>query len=69
MENFKVEGKISKVLPNGIYEVELDNGIMITGHVSGKMRMYYIKIMQGDVVEVEMSPYDMTKGRIVFRKK
>ena len=56
-------------LPNAMFKVELENGHVIIAHISGKMRMFYIKILPGDKVKVEMSPYDLTKGRISFRYK
>ena len=63
------EGKILESLPNAMFRVELENGHEITAHISGKMRMHYIRILPGDKVRVEMSPYDLTKGRIAFRYK
>ena len=63
------EGVIVETLPNAMYKVELENGHVIIAHISGKMRMNYIKILPGDRVKVEMSPYDLTKGRISFRYK
>ena len=65
----EVEGTVLEKLPNAMFRVELENGCPITAHISGKMRMHYIKILPGDKVKVEMSPYDLTKGRIVFRYK
>ncbi len=65
----KVEGVVRELLPNTMFKVDLENGHVITAHISGKMRMNYIKILPGDRVTMEMSPYDLTKGRIVFRKK
>ena len=65
----EVTGKVVKALPNTIFLVELENGHEIQAHISGKLRMNYIKILPGDVVTVEMSPYDLTKGRITCRKK
>jgi len=64
-----MEGTIEEALPNAMFRVELENGHVITAHISGKMRMFYIKILPGDRVKVEMSPYDLTKGRISFRYK
>ena len=64
-----MEGKVLEKLPNAMFRVELENGHQITAHISGKMRMHYIKILPGDKVRVEMSPYDLTKGRISFRYK
>ena len=63
------EGVIVETLPNAMFKVELENGHVIIAHISGKMRMNYIKILPGDRVMVEMSPYDLTKGRISFRYK
>ena len=63
------EGVIVETLPNAMFKVELENGHVIIAHISGKMRMNYIKILTGDRVKVEMSPYDLTKGRISFRYK
>ncbi|MBO5194995.1 MAG: translation initiation factor IF-1 [Bacteroidales bacterium] len=63
------EGVIVETLPNAMFKVELENGHVIIAHISGKMRMHYIKILPGDRVRVEMSPYDSTKGRISFRYK
>ena len=63
------DGTILEALSNAMFRVELENGHIITAHISGKMRMYYIKILQGDRVRVDMSPYDLTKGRISFRYK
>lgn len=65
----EVEGKVTETLPNAMFKVELENGAEILAHVSGKIRMHYIKILPGDRVKVEMSPYDLTKGRITFRFK
>ena len=63
------DGTILEALSNAMFRVELENVHIITAHISGKMRMYYIKILPGDKVKVEMSPYDLTKGRITFRYK
>ncbi|MDD2583338.1 MAG: translation initiation factor IF-1 [Bacteroidales bacterium] len=63
------EGTIIESLSNAMFRVELDNGHVIIAHISGKMRMHYIRILPGDRVRVEMSPYDLTKGRISFRYK
>ena len=63
------DGTIIEALSNAMFRVELENGHEITAHISGKMRMHYIKILPGDKVRVEMSPYDLTKGRIAFRYK
>jgi translation initiation factor IF-1 len=64
-----LEGKVEEVLPNAMFRVKLDQGAMILGHISGKMRQNKIQILLGDNVRVEMSPYDLTKGRIVYRSK
>ena len=63
------DGTILEALSNAMFRVELENGHVITAHISGKMRMYYIRILPGDKVKVEMSPYDLTKGRITYRYK
>lgn len=63
------DGTVIEALSNAMFRVELENGHVITAHISGKMRMYYIKILPGDKVKVEMSPYDLTKGRITYRYK
>ena len=63
------DGIIEEALPNATFRVKLENDHIILAHISGKMRMYYIKILPGDKVKVEMSPYDLTKGRITFRYK
>ena len=63
------DGVIKEALSNAMFRVELQNGHIITAHISGKMRMHYIKILPGDKVRIEMSPYDLTKGRITFRYK
>ena len=68
-EAIEQEGKIVEALSNAMFRVELENGHIITAHISGKMRMYYIKLLPGDKVKVEMSPYDLTKGRITYRYK
>ncbi len=65
----EVEGKVVDALPNTIFIVELENGHKINAHISGKLRMNYIRILPGDTVTVELSPYDLTKGRITWRKK
>lgn len=63
------DGTITEALSNAMFRVELENGHVITAHISGKMRMHYIKLLPGDKVKVEMSPYDLSKGRISFRYK
>ena len=65
----ELDGRIVESLSNAMFRVELENGVEIIAHISGKMRMHYIKILPGDKVKVEMSPYDLTKGRISFRYK
>ena len=65
----EVEGTIVEPLPNAMFQVELDNGHRVLAHISGKMRMHYIKILPGDRVTVELSPYDLTRGRVTFRAK
>ncbi|MEJ8751794.1 translation initiation factor IF-1 [Mediannikoviicoccus vaginalis] len=65
----EVEGKVVEALPNTIFKVQLENGHEITAHISGKLRMNYIRILPGDKVVVELSPYDLTKGRITWRNK
>ncbi len=65
----EVEGTVVEALPNTIFRVELENGHEIIAHISGKLRMNYIRILPGDKVTVELSPYDLTKGRITWRKK
>lgn len=64
----EVEGTVRELLPNAHFMVELDNGHKVLAHVSGKMRMHYIKIVRGDRVKLELSPYDLTKGRIIYRE-
>ena len=68
-EVIKLQGKVVEALPNAQFRVELENGHMIIAHVSGKMRKHYIRLVPGDKVEVELTPYDLTKGRICFRLK
>jgi len=65
----EVQGKVIEVLPNARFKVEIEGGHIILCHISGKMRMHYIRILSGDAVTVEMSPYDIEKGRIVYRHK
>jgi translation initiation factor IF-1 len=65
----EVEGKIVETLPNAMFRVELANGHRVLAHISGKMRMHFIKILPGDKVTVELSPYDLTRGRITYRFK
>ncbi len=68
-DSIKVDGVITEILPNTSFKVRLENGHEVLAHISGKMRMNYIRILQGDKVTVELSPYDLTKGRITYRYK
>ncbi len=68
-ETIKVDGVVIEPLPNATFKVELKNGHRVLAHISGKMRMHYIKILPGDRVAVELSPYDLTRGRITYRYK
>lgn len=68
-KGLEVEGTVVEVLPNAMFRVELPNGHRVLAHVSGKMRMYYIRIVPGDKVKVELSPYDPTRGRIIYRNR
>jgi translation initiation factor IF-1 len=68
-EAIEVEGTVVEPLPNAMFRVELENGHRILAHISGKMRMHFIKILPGDRVTVELSPYDLTRGRITYRAK
>lgn len=68
-EQIELEGTVQETLPNTMFRVKLDNEHVITAHISGKMRKHYIRILTGDRVKVEMSPYDLSKGRITFRMK
>jgi translation initiation factor IF-1 len=65
----EVEGRVIEPLPNAMFRVELENGHKVLAHISGKMRMHFIKILSGDKVTVELSPYDLSRGRIVYRYK
>ena len=65
----QVEGKVLETLPNAMFRVELDNGHKVLAHISGKMRMHYIRILPGDTVTVELSPYDLTRVRVVYRAR
>ena len=65
----ELEGKVVEPLPNAMFKVELENGHQVLAHISGKMRMHYIKILPGDKVTVELSPYDLDRGRITYRNK
>lgn len=64
----EVQGKIIETLPNAMFRVELENGHKVLAHISGKMRMHYIRILPGDEVTVELSPYDLSRGRITYRQ-
>lgn len=66
-EVIEVEGTVRETLPNAMFRVELENGHVVLAHISGKMRMHYIKILPGDKVTLEMTPYDLSKGRITYR--
>jgi translation initiation factor IF-1 len=68
-EQIEMEGTIVDTLPNTMFRVELDNGHVVTAHISGKMRKNYIRILTGDRVKVELTPYDLTKGRITYRER
>jgi len=66
-DNIELDGTIKQALSNAMFRVELENGHEVTAHISGKMRKFYIKLLPGDKVKMEMSPYDLTKGRITYR--
>ena len=68
-DTIQMQGEILETLPNATFRVQLENGHVVLGHISGKMRMHYIRILPGDKVTVEMTPYDLTRGRIIFRAK
>jgi translation initiation factor IF-1 len=68
-EPIEVEGVVVEPLPNAMFRVKLDNGHVVLAHISGKMRMHYIRILPGDRVTVELSPYDLNRGRIIYRSK
>jgi translation initiation factor IF-1 len=68
-DQIEMEGKVIDTLPNTMFRVQLENGHILTAHISGKMRKHYIRILTGDSVKVEMTPYDLTKGRITFRMR
>ncbi|MDE2196761.1 MAG: translation initiation factor IF-1 [Gammaproteobacteria bacterium] len=68
-ESIEMEGKVVETLPNTTFRVELDNGHVVLAHISGRMRKHYIRILTGDRVTVELTPYDLTKGRIIYRGK
>ena len=68
-ENIELDGEVVDTLPNTTFKVKLENGHIIIAHISGKMRKHYIRILAGDKVKVEMTPYDLTKGRITYRER
>jgi len=68
-EGIEVEGRVIEPLPTAMFRVELENGHKVLAHISGKMRMHYIRILPGDKVQVELTPYDLTRGRITYRYK
>jgi translation initiation factor IF-1 len=68
-DSIEMEGTVTETLPNTVFRVRLENGHMVTAHISGRMRKHYIRILTGDKVKVEMTPYDLTKGRITYRMK
>lgn len=68
-DKIEIEGKVLESLPNAMFKVEIPGGKVILGHISGKMRMFHIRILPGDKVKLELSPYDLTKGRIIYREK
>ena len=68
-EVISVDGVVKELLPNTMFRVELENGHKVLAHISGRMRLNFIRILPGDTVTMEMSPYDLTKGRVIFRKK
>ena len=68
-EKIEVDGRVVEAFPNAMFKVEIEGGHTVLAHISGKMRMHYIKILPGDKVKVELSPYDLTRGRITFREK
>lgn len=68
-DKIEIEGKILEALPNAMFKVEIPGGKVVLGHISGKMRMFHIRILPGDKVKMELSPYDLTKGRIIYREK
>jgi translation initiation factor IF-1 len=68
-DSIEVTGSVLETLPNAMFRVQLDNGHKVLAHISGKMRMHYIKILPGDKVRVELSPYDLARGRIIYRER
>jgi translation initiation factor IF-1 len=68
-DKIEVEGRVLEALPNAMFRIEIEGGHIVLAHISGKMRMHYIKILPGDKVKAELSPYDLTRGRITYREK
>ncbi|NIR32468.1 MAG: translation initiation factor IF-1 [Gammaproteobacteria bacterium] len=68
-DSIEMQGRVVETLPNTMFRVELENGHVVTAHISGKMRKHYIRILTGDTVTVQLTPYDLTKGRIVYRAR
>jgi translation initiation factor IF-1 len=68
-DHIEMEGTVVETLPNTMFRVKLENGHVVTAHISGKMRKHYIRILRGDTVKVELTPYDLSKGRIVYRNR
>lgn len=68
-DKIEVEGKVLEALPNAMFKIEIAGGKVVLGHISGKMRMFHIRILPGDKVKLELSPYDLSKGRITYREK
>jgi translation initiation factor IF-1 len=68
-ETIQMQGEVAEMLPNATFRVKLENGHMVLAHISGKMRMHFIRILPGDKVKLELSPYDLTRGRITYRAK
>lgn len=68
-DSIEMQGKVIETLPNTMFRVELENGHVVTAHISGKMRKHYIRILTGDTVTVQLTPYDLTKGRITYRAR
>ncbi|HEY5789941.1 MAG TPA: translation initiation factor IF-1 [Gammaproteobacteria bacterium] len=68
-DQIEMEGTVMETLPNTMFRVKLENGHVVTAHISGKMRKHYIRILRGDTVKVEMTPYDLTKARIIYRNR
>jgi len=68
-DSIEVTGKVLEALPNAMFKVEIEGGNIVLGHISGKMRVHHIRILPGDTVKLELSPYDLTRGRITYREK